>query len=242
SVHEILEKAGISIFEVDGYEADDLIGTLADQAQISKLKSQSQNSKIKTKDIEVIIVSGDRDMLQLVNGGVKVLAPIIGITKMILFDSEKVKEKYGINPSQIIDYKALVGDASDGYPGVPGIGPKTADNLLNEYETLENLYQNLEAVKQKNPNLAVKLAQGAEAAGLAKKLATIVTDAPINLDLEKCSVKNYNKEALRKQFEELGFKSLIKRLEETKASKVSEVSRGDEGKKKDENSGQLGLL
>ncbi|MCL5439211.1 MAG: DNA polymerase I, partial [Patescibacteria group bacterium] len=169
TVHEILGKAKYKIFEIDGYEADDLIGT------ISKKVVDDFNSR-------VIIVSGDRDMLQLVNSHVKVLAPITGITKMILFDEKLVEEKYGIKSSQIVDYKSLAGDSSDNYPGVPGVGPKTASTLLKEYGTLENLYQNIDGIKKKNENLSIKLATGIESAGLAKKLATIVTDAPITLD------------------------------------------------------------
>lgn len=200
-VHEVLEKAGVSIFEVDGYEADDLIGTLADQIQKSKLKSQN---------LEVIIVSGDRDMLQLVNSHVKVLAPIIGITNMILFDGEKVEERYGIKPQQIVDYKALVGDASDNYPGVSGIGPKTAKGLLQKYETLENIYEHIGELSEKE---AKKLSIDAEQAALAKKLATIVVDAPVSLDLNKCNIAKFNTKNLIQEFGKLGFKSLIKRIQ-----------------------------
>ncbi|MBI2049600.1 hypothetical protein HYT32_01720 [Candidatus Roizmanbacteria bacterium] len=195
-VHEILEKAKICIFEVDGYEADDLIGTIANQA----------------KSIETVIVSGDRDLLQLVNSHVKMLAPITGLTNMLIYDSKKVLEKFGIEPSQVVDYKALVGDASDNYPGVAGIGPKTAGNLLSEYNSLENIYKNLEAIRKKNEKLGIRLAEGAESAGLAKKLARIVTNAPIALDVEKCAVLNMNREGLKSEFERFGFKSLLKRL------------------------------
>lgn len=200
-VHDVLKKANIAIFEVDGYEADDLIGTIANQAQSAKRKAQ---------DIEVIIVSGDRDMLQLVNSHVKILAPVKGITEMILFDEAKVEEKYGIKSSQFIDYKSFVGDSSDNYPGVAGIGPKTARDLLQKYETFENLYQNLSSLPEK---IGKKLATDAEQAALAKKLATIVTDAPIKLDLKECSINKFSNEGARSAFEELGFKSLIKRLE-----------------------------
>jgi len=195
-VHEILEKAKVEIFEVDGYEADDMIGTIANQ----------------TQNIETMIVSGDRDLLQLVNSHVKMIAPITGLTNMIIFDEEKVEEKFGIKPEQMVDYKALVGDPSDNYPGVAGIGPKTAASLINEYGSLENIYKNLEEIKAKNPNLALKLANDAEAAGLAQKLAGIVLDAPITLDIKKASLKFFDKEGLKKEFEKFGFKSLLKRL------------------------------
>ena len=243
-VHEILEKAKIPVFEVDGYEADDLIGTLATQAMESKLELRKKKTKLQalnTNKLEVIIVSGDRDMLQLVNDGVKVLAPVIGITQMILFDKEKVLEKYKLTSGQIIDYKALVGDPSDNYPGVSGVGPKTAAELLLKYETLENLYRNLDSME--NKKLAEKLAKDAEQAGLAKKLATIVTDAPINLDIEECSIKNLDKEGMREEFEKWGFKSLVNRLEGTKDAKdtkgTQETKETEEAKNE---SKQLGLL
>lgn len=178
-------------------------------------------------------------MLQLVNSHVLVLAPITGITKMILFDQEKVEEKYGLKPSQIIDYKALIGDPSDNYPGVLGVGPKTAAELLLKYETLENLYQNLDSVE--NKKLVEKLAKEAEAAGMAKKLATIITDAPITLSIEKCLVSKVDLEETKKAFEELGFKSLLKRLGQNSSDSVAkEEQKPKETQNKD--NGQLGLL
>lgn len=201
-VHDILAKAQVEIFEVDGYEADDLIGTISVQAVEGKLDG----------GLDVFIVSGDRDLLQLVNHRVKMIAPITGLTNMLVFDEAAVVLKYGIKPTQIVDYKALVGDASDNYPGVAGVGPKTAATLINEYGNLEEIYKNLEQIKAKNPNLALKLAEGAESAGLAQKLAGVVLDAPIKLDIEKASINLLNKQGLVKEFEKFGFKSLLKRL------------------------------
>ena len=201
-VHEILKKAKIEIFEVDGYEADDLIGTISVQAVTGKFNGE----------IEVFIVSGDRDLLQLVNSHVKMIAPITGLTNMIIYDEALVFQKYGIRPLQMVDYKALVGDPSDNYPGVSGIGPKTASILINEYKSLENVYKNLEKIKSKNPNLALKLAQDAEAAGLAQKLAGVVLDAPITLNMEKADIKYFHEEGLVKEFEKFDFKSLLRRL------------------------------
>ncbi len=215
-VHDILEKSRVEIFEVDGYEADDLIGTIA---------YQTQNSKLKTQNSETMIVSGDRDLLQLVNSHVKMIAPITGLTNMLIYDVAKVQEKFGILPSQIVDYKAMVGDASDNYPGVAGVGPKTAANLINEYGSLEEIYKNLEKIKAKNPNLALKLAEGAEAAGLAQKLAGIVLDAPITLDIEKAGIKYFDKIGMKKEFEKYEFKSLLARLsdkQEVKSDKKKE--------------------
>lgn len=219
TVHKILERMNVPIFELDGYEADDLIGTIANQVQ--------------SETVETIIVSGDRDLLQLVNDHVKVLAPVTGLTKTILYDVKEVEEKFGIKPSQVVDYKALVGDASDGYPGVSGIGPKTAGELLRVYDTFENLYQHIGELPEK---IATKLATDAEQASLAKRLATIVKDAPVHLNFSACDVKNFEREGLRVAFEELGFKSLIKRL----GNGEQEQSHNTIGKKKPTE--QLGLL
>jgi DNA polymerase-1 len=234
-VHDILKKSKVEIFEVDGYEADDLIGTIARQAVDGrKWKIEDSNLKIENRrsihpqpstlknlhstidhlpsNIEVIIVSGDRDLLQLVNSHVKMIAPVTGLTNMIIYDEAKVEEKFGIAPMQMVDYKALVGDASDNYPGVAGVGPKTAASLINTYGSLEEIYKNLEKIKKKNPNLALKLANDAEAAGLAQKLAGVVLDAPVTLDIEKSSISKFDKQGLKKEFEKFGFKSLLKRL------------------------------
>lgn len=229
-VHEILEKSKIEIFEVDGYEADDLIGTIAYQVQ---------NSKFKIQSLETVIVSGDRDLLQLVSSHVRMIAPVTGLTNMVIFDVAKVVEKFGILPSQIIDYKALVGDASDNYPGVAGIGPKTAAVLINEYKSLEGIYKNLEKIKKRNPNLALKLANDAEAAGLAQKLAGIVLDAPITLDIKKASIRYLDKEGLKKEFAKFGFKSLLKRFDQKAEKKEIKGEKKKEEKKENQ---QLGLL
>lgn len=203
TIHDLLKTANIQIFEVDGYEADDLIGTLATQS-IDKLKL-----KIEDSPGQVIIVSGDRDMLQLVNSHVKLLMPQVGISKTVLFGEREVFEKYGVHPKQFIDYKALIGDASDGYPGVTGIGPKTASKLLQQYETFEKLYESIPDLPQA---IGEKLAIDAEQAALAKRLATIVTDAPITLDCFKCSIAEFNRKNLQKRFQELEFNSLLSRF------------------------------
>lgn len=230
-VHEILEKAGVQIFEVDGYEADDLIGTIAFQSV--------QSSKLKVKNLEVIIVSGDRDLLQLVNSHVKVMAPIVGITNMTIFDEDAVVKKYGLKPSQFIDYKALVGDASDGYPGVTGIGPKTASEVLKKYQTFEGVYEHISELSEK---VSQALATDAEQAALAKKLATIVTDVPIQFDIKKCDMKCFDTNVLKLEFKRLGFNSLLKRLE----GKVDQVEKVDEvekvEKKRKKKAEQLGLI
>lgn len=233
-IRGMLREAKIPISELDGYEADDLIGTLATQIVASQ-KQEARSKKL--EDVEVIIFSGDRDLLQLVNSHVKMLAPVVGITNMTLFDQQKVEEKYGLKPLQIVDYKALVGDSSDNYPGVSGIGPKTASALLQKYSTLENLYAHIGELPEK---VAMKLATDAEQAALCKKLATIVTDAPIHLDLKGSQVLKFDISALVKSFEKYGFKSLVKRLSQKVSKETNETEETEGvGVKRGE---QLGLL
>jgi len=244
-VHEVVSQVNIPVFELDGFEADDLIGTLATQIvqhkpQISNPKSQT-NAKLQNtnnqrgEDIQVLIVSGDRDLLQLVNPQVMVLSPLVGLKTLTMYDEQKVEEKYGVKPSQFIDYKALIGDNSDGYPGVAGIGPKTASSLIRRFETFENLYQNLGEV---NPKIAEKLAVDAEQAALAKKLATIITDAPIHVDLEKAEIEKVNVENAREAFIKFGFNSLLKRLD----ALTGFVEEKAKAKKIKDDSEQLGFL
>jgi DNA polymerase I len=222
TVDLLLEKMKAPIFALDGYEGDDMIGTIA-----TKVAE-------KDKDMHVLIVTGDRDMLQLVTEQIHVLMPIVGLTKTVEFDPQAVEEKYGVKPSQFIDYKALIGDASDGYPGVNGIGPKTAANLLKEYKTFESLYEQIGDLPEK---IGTKLALDAEQAALAKKLAAIITDAPMQLDLKLCEVRGFDLRALHQEFQTLGFNSLIGRLEarfpETKSVALPT---------KNESDGQLDLL
>jgi len=223
-VHKALDSARVKHFAVDGYEADDLIGTISKEA--------------KAKNLQTIIVSGDRDLLQLVNGQVIMLAPIVGMTKMTLFDEVKVREKYGLEPWQIVDYKALVGDASHNYPGVTGIGPKTASGLLAKYQTLEGVYEHLAEL---SPQLQEKLAQDAEQAALAKKLATIVLDAPVKLDEKEAEIDKIDKRELKKVFEKLGFKSLLGRLSKEKKVNAQNSFPPKAKEEKDDNE-QMNLL
>ncbi len=199
-IQDILVEAKIPIYAVDGLEADDIIGTIAEKA--------------KETGHLVYIITGDRDMLQLINGKTKVLAPIKGISEMTLFDAEKVREKYGINPSEFVEMKALMGDASDNYPGVSGIGPKTASSLITEYKSVDNIYKNIDKIKERNPKLAEKLVNGEENAHLAHQLATILTEAPFEYDFSDCDVKNIDVSSFRRALEGFEFHTLPKRLDE----------------------------
>jgi DNA polymerase-1 len=187
----------IPMFEMDGYEADDLLATLVTQAEAKKIESY--------------IATGDRDTLQLVNDWTRIIMPEFGFQKYKIYDAAAVLEKYGVRPDQIIDYKSLVGDTSDNVPGVHGIGEKTASELLKKYETLENIYENLEAIGGK---VAEKLKNGAESAMMSKKLVTLTKDAPITLDLDACKTHDFDANAIQSQFEHFEFRSLGKRLKE----------------------------
>ncbi len=197
-IKEVISALGIPIFEETGYEADDLIGTLA------KLGEE--------KGYDVYIVTGDRDALQLITPKVKVLLTQRGITDMELYDTEKVLERFGILPSQIPDFIGLKGDSSDNIPGVPGIGEKTAVDLIRRFGSLEKVLENISQVpgKKRRENLRAFKDQ----AMLSKKLATIIRDIPIEIDFEKIKFNPENKNAdkLLELFERLEFKQLIKRL------------------------------
>ncbi len=198
-IQKILEAAKISIYGVDGLEADDIIGTIAEKA--------------KETGHLVYILTGDRDMLQLVNSKTKVLAPLKGISEMILYDEAKVKEKYGIPPAQFIEMKALMGDSSDNYPGVAGVGPKTASSLIKEYDSVENIYKNIDKIKAKNLKLAEKLENGKDNAFLAHQLATILTNAPFEYNFADCSLKHLDVLGMKKAMEAYDFKTLPKRVD-----------------------------
>ncbi len=220
-VHDALKKMHIAIYEQAGYEADDVIGTIA--YQVRQLVVSGQSS-----EVETIILTGDRDLLQLVNPQVKILMPVVGVKQTALFDEKAVEEKYGVHPRQFIDYKALIGDQSDGYPGVTGIGPKTASHLLTTYGTFEQLYEKIGELPEK---YATKLAVDAEQAALAKKLATILTDAPITCKLEDAKWIDFDTQGAREIFKQFGFNSLEKRFAGF-FEKLDEEKKGE----------QLGLL
>lgn len=229
-IHEVLEKIGIPMFEVDGFEADDVIGTLAQKAASAELReTETQNNAEKTR---VIIVSADRDMLQLVTNYVNVLSPVTGISKMILYDTEKVREKFGITPSQIVQYKSLVGDASDNYPGVPGIGPKNAMDLLQKYETLDGVYEHIGDIQAKNARLAQKLLDGHDSAVMSRTLAAIVTDVPFVFSLSECDFTKIDVKKIDTVFESYSFNSLRKRLVDIFPAERKEGEPEEEKKKR----------
>ena len=203
---DTLRAFGVPIFEKEGYEADDLIGT------ISKVAPQKQI----LPELETIIISGDFDILQLVDSHTKVYLFRRGVKDAVVYDTAAVKAKYqGLTPDQLPDLKALQGDVSDNIPGVPGIGEKGAIELIKKFGSLENLYSELRSEKGKSlikPSLQSKLKEYKEQAFFSKILAQIKKDVPIDFHLEKCSSKEYNKEKVTKVFQNLEFYSLVQRL------------------------------
>ena len=210
-IKEILENFDIQVFEKEGYEADDIIGTIA------KLADKKEN----LTDVETIILTGDSDTLQLVDKNTKVYALRKGVKDTVLYDEEKVKEKYdGLLPEKISDFKALRGDPSDNIPGILGIGEKTAIYLLKEFGSLENLYLEVEKNTKKyqklKPALKEKILKYKDKALISKTLAELKYDVPLEFDLEKCRWGKYDKEKVIKIFNDYGFQSLINRLPEVK--------------------------
>jgi len=210
-VKEVLRAFEIPIFEKEGFEADDLLGTIS-----RILKEDHEN-------IETIIVTGDLDTLQLVDDGkTKVYTLKKGITDVVIYDEKAVNERYGLKPDQMVDFKGLKGDPSDNIPGVPGVGDKTATNLLKEYGTLENIYENVELLPKK---ISEKLKENKDQAFFSKKLATIKQDVPVKFNIKDAEFGEYNKEKVSELFRELNFFTLVSRLgQEHKEEKATEAN------------------
>ena len=204
-VKKFLETLAIKIFEKEGYEADDLIGTI-----VERLKNN--------KDLEKIIITGDLDLLQLVDETTKVLLLRRGTKDAVLYDKEKVKEKYGLSPKQIPDFKALRGDPSDNLPGIPGIGEKTAIKLLEEFGSLENLFKSLS--KLENSKIKEALINNKENAKKLKQLAEVQKNIEIDFNLEECRFGKFNKQDLVELLKKFEFNSLLKRIEELQFQKT----------------------
>lgn len=217
-VKELLEKLAINIFEIDGFEADDLIGTLSVFAE--------------EKEIEVYIVTGDKDALQLATDNVKVVINKKGMSEKEVYDKDRMVEEFGVTPKQFIDVKGLMGDKSDNIPGVPGIGTKTAYKLIKEYGSVENVLENIDNISGKK--MKENLIENSEQAIFSKKLATIMTDVPIDIDLEEIKSKDaYDIEAVKKIFEKLQFKSLLDKFDDNKDKIKKDIHKEIEAEIKD---------
>lgn len=195
-IKQVVEALNIPIFTSDGYEADDVLATLARQAE-----AQGVNS---------LIVTGDRDILQVVDDHIHVLTSGRQFSDTIIYTPEAVEERYGLRPDQLVDLKALVGDKSDNIPGVRGVGEKGATNLLQQYGTLEDVYSHLGEIKPDRTRTALE--EGQRDAALSGELGRIITDVPIQLDLAACRTRDYDRDRVADLFHELAFRSLIGRL------------------------------
>ena len=194
-IRNLVDTFNIPRAEMEGYEADDVLGSLANWAV--------------DKGLAVKIITGDKDLLQLVNDRITVSLPGKTLSDARDYFRDDVKESMGVWPEQVVDFKAIIGDRSDNIPGVYGVGKKTAVKLLEEYKTLDQIYNNLEAVPSR---FQTKLAEGRESAYLSKKLATIVSDLGIEIDLEQARPDQFDPLKVRDLFRNLEFGSLLGRL------------------------------
>jgi len=194
--HELIDALGMAQTEIAGYEADDIIGTVAEKAGAA--------------GFDVLIITGDRDVLQLVDDQISVLATIRGLSETRLYKPDEVQEEYGVRPNQIADYKALAGDSSDNIPGAAGVGPKTAAQLLGQFADVEELLERLDEVD--NEKLAARLKESTDEIQLSKRLATIALDSPLELGIDDLDWEGIQPDQLRQLFARLEFSRLMDRL------------------------------
>ncbi|MGI8657673.1 MAG: DNA polymerase I [Candidatus Limnocylindria bacterium] len=194
-VRDIAAMLGMPTRELEGFEADDVIGTLSKKAT--------------AQGVDTMIVSGDLDGLQLVDDHVRLLTTRMGVASTVIYDEARVMERYGLRPDQMLDYKALKGDTSDNIPGVPGVGEKTASSLLQQFGTLDGIYEHLDEVKGK---MRERLAEHRESAFMSREVGRIVCDLPVELGLDEARTGRYDRRAVAQRFRELEFRSLIDRL------------------------------
>lgn len=206
-LHDLLDSFGWPLYELDDYEADDIMGTLASQAA--------------KKGIETFLITSDLDVLQLVDPHIHAYTLKKGLSNIELYSPETFEAKYGIKPTQFLDLKALKGDSSDNIPGAPGIGEKTAIELLKEHKTLDSVYENLDLIKETTRK---KLEAGRESVFLSKKIAAIWTDAPIKLDLKEVDGSSCDPNALHKKLQELEFRTLARQLPDIMKVTIDETT------------------
>ncbi|WZX99308.1 DNA polymerase I [Bacillus sp. FSL W7-1360] len=204
-IHDILKAFSIPRYEAKSYEADDIIGTVARRAA--------------KEDYKVVVVTGDKDLLQLVDQNIEVVLTKKGMSEVDRYDEAAIHERYGLTPTQIIDLKGLMGDSSDNIPGVPGVGEKTALKLLAQFEDVETVLASIDQVSGKK--LKERLTENQEQARLSKKLATICTDMPLEETLDAFTYTGYDEEQVRAVFRELSFHSLLERIGQGEAPEES---------------------
>lgn len=205
-LRELLDAFSIKYYEIAGYEADDIIGTLTRQAD--------------TEKIETIVVTGDKDMLQLASDSVRIALTRKGVSEIEWYGPEEIEAKYGLTPKQIIDLKGLMGDSSDNIPGIPGVGEKTALKLLHQFGSVENVIEHTDQIAGK---MKEKVAEHAEQALMSKELATIYREVPMELATADLTYAGYDPEKLGPFFRQLEFKSLLERIGATMEQANAEV-------------------
>ena len=210
-LHELLAAFGWPLYEFDDYEADDIMATLDKQAE-------------QHGDIETYLITSDLDALQILDQNTYLYALKKGLTNIDKFDIPAFEKRYGIRIGQFLDLKSLKGDSSDNIPGVPGVGEKTAVKLLQQFETLDGVYENLWQIKD---SLRRKLEAGKESAYMSRELARLFTDAPVKLDLAAMDVRDLDTAKLRELLEKLEFRSLLRKLPQHMRDGASEVARND---------------
>ena len=204
-IKQLLKDIEVPMLEKTGFEADDLIGTLA--------------KKLARGGWQIIIVTGDQDTFQLIDDQIKVFYPTKGLSNGDLFGEQEVQSKFGFMPERMVDFKALAGDPSDNIPGVAGIGKKTAQTLVCRYANLDAIYQDMVNLPSRTQAL---LSAGKSQAELSRQLACIDTNAPIVFSQEDSKLKNFNQEKVEQEFIRLGFKSLINRLPQSERKNLEQ--------------------
>ena len=201
-VEEVLKAFNIPIIKQEGFEADDILGTISKMVDSGKWKNEN---------LDFYILSGDRDLLQLVKNDIRVCLPAGNFKNLVLYDTDEVFKYIGVYPNQIIDYKAIVGDASDNIPGIKGIGGKTAVDLLKEYGDMDEIYKNISKLK---PRLQVLFGEGIEQAEMSRMLATIEQDMHVDIHLEDCRTKDFDRSNVLEMFKKFSFRSLMTKIED----------------------------
>lgn len=214
-VHTVVQTMHLPIFEIDGFEADDVIGTICKKEQ----KNMDQ----------IIVVTGDKDLLQLVTDKIKLYMPTKGLSEAKLYGINETIERLHVLPDQIPDFKALAGDSSDNYPGVPGIGPKTASDLLHTYPSINELYTHIEKATIAQ-GVKKKLKKNKELAFLSKELATIKQDVPIEISIHPLTAAQFTTEKVIEMLQTFGFHSLIKRMQSPDSGNTKKEKKKQERK------------
>ncbi len=207
-VREVVKALRIPVYEMAGYEADDVIGTLTLEAG--------------ERGLDTTIVTGDLDMLQLVTDRTRLMTTRMGVQNTVIYDPARIFERYGLRPDQMIDFKALKGDSTDNIPGVPGVGEKTAAKLIGDYGTLDSLYEHIDEVppaRLREPLLAAR-----DQVLTGRELMRIVRDLPVRLDLDAARLGDYDRETVIRLFREFEFRSLIERLPPLRGERVEDTA------------------